>query len=123
MCREVIEEADTAYEAIRAINHLTINRTSIPAPEVYSILGNLKLAAGYSMKQALEQIAAGLSNSTSEYNVYDNKRDPEESIDLAVGYLAAAAMHAGTIGELLEKAQTAINSQGYNEAAKEVDGD
>lgn len=115
MADETTQEADNAYEAIRAFNHLTINRPSIPAPEVYSILGNLKLAAGYSLQQALGQIATGLSNSPRDYDVYDNNRPPEESIDTAVGYLKAAQEHAGKIARLLEAAQTAINSQGYRE--------
>lgn len=115
---ETVQAADDAYEAVRAFNHLTINRSSLPAPEVYRILGNLKLGAGYSLEQALNQIAAGLANSTKEYDVYDNNRDPEESIDLAVGYLKAAAVHAAKIGPLLEAAQTAINLQGYRDAAE-----
>lgn len=63
----IVREADDAYEAIRAINHATINAVSIPAPVVYDVLGNLKLAAGL----------------------------------------------AAQIGELLEQAQSRINSQGY----------
>lgn len=36
---EAVREADTAYDAMRAMAHLT--RATHPAPDVYRILGNL----------------------------------------------------------------------------------
>ena len=50
---------EVAYEAIRAINHLT-SHGPIPAPTVYRILGELK-GVGHLLPQALGQIARGLN--------------------------------------------------------------
>ena len=108
----VVQHADDAYEAIRAINHLTYQ--SIPAPLAYAILGNLK-NVGHLLPQALTQIGSGLQRSLDEYDVYeDDGADPAESVALAVEYLTAAGERAAEVGRLLEAAQTAINRQGYH---------
>jgi hypothetical protein len=108
---QVVQHADAAYEAIRAINHLTY--TTYPAPVVYRTLGNLK-GVGHLLPQALGQLGAGLERSLSEYDVYeDDGGDPAESVALARAYLEEAAALAGQVGELLEKAQAALNRQGY----------
>jgi hypothetical protein len=109
----VVQHADTAHEAIRSINHLT--RGTVPAPLAYSILGNLK-NVGHLLPQALGQIGAGLERSLTEYDVYDRDREPAESVALAQDYLEQAATKAAEMGQLLEKAQSAINSQGYTTA-------
>lgn len=102
---------DVAYESIRAINHLT-SGTPIPAPVVYSVLGNLK-GVGHMLPQALNQLGAGLAASLDEFDVYDHKREPGESVSEARSYLEMAAKKAEELGRLLEEAQVAINSQGY----------
>jgi hypothetical protein len=108
---QVVQHADAAYEAIRAINHLTY--TTYPAPVVYRTLGNLK-GVGHLLPQALQQLGAGLTRSLSELDVYeDDGSDPAESVTRARAYLEEAAVLAGQVGELLEKAQGAINRQGY----------
>lgn len=109
----IVREADDAYEAIREINHATINAASIPAPVVYDVLGNLKLAAGHSMHQALNQVAAGLVRSLETHDVYDDSGDPAENAAAAAALMRQAAGLAAQIGELLEQAQSRINSQGY----------
>lgn len=104
---------EVAYEAIRAINHLTFSEP-IPAPTAYKILGELK-GVGHLMPQALQQLGDGLTRSLEEFDVYDNKSDPAESVALAREHLAVAAAAAAALGSALEEAQTAINSQGYSD--------
>ncbi len=108
---ELVQHADDAYEAIRALNHGTWR--TLPAPLVYDLLGNLR-GAGYGLEQLARQLATGLRRSLTEYDVYDHNRDPEASVDLAEHALREAASAANRLGELLSAAQMAINAQGYN---------
>lgn len=110
----VVREADTAYEAVRAINHATINVASLPAPVVYDVLGNLKTAAGHGMHQALNQVAGELMRSLETHDVYDHNGSPTENAAAAAALIREAARHAAKIGALLEEAQSRISSQGYN---------
>lgn len=105
---------EVAYEAIRGINHVTGGPEPIPAPVVYDVLGNLK-GVGHMLPQALDQLGRGLTASLEAFDVYDHKADPAESVAQAVDAMRAAAEHARQLGLLLEQAQGAINSQGYNE--------
>jgi hypothetical protein len=59
----VLADADAAYEAIRALNHVTIWGGGIPAPTIYGVLGNLKTALGYGAEQALNQLGERLVDS------------------------------------------------------------
>ncbi len=102
---------EVAYEAIRAINHLT-GHGAIPAPTVYRILGDLK-DVGHLLPQALEQLCRGLHASLAAFDVYDHARDPAESVADAVALLARASRKAADLGQLLEDAQAAISDQGY----------
>ena len=104
---------EVAYEAIRAINHLT-GHGPIPAPTAYRILGDLK-GVGHLLPQALEQLARGLQASLEAFDVYDHCRDPGESVAEAIGLLARAARKAADLGQLLEDAHAAIAEQGYRE--------
>ena len=109
----VVKEADDAYEAIRAINHLT-NFGPIPAPDVYRVLGNLKHAGGHGLAQALDQLSRGLIDSLDKYDVYeDDGGDPKANANVASTYLKEAALKAQEIGVLLGSAQSAISRQGY----------
>jgi len=110
---EVVEMAETAFEAVRRINHITGG--PIMAPLLYQVLGNLKLV-GPGLEQALRQLGDGLDASLDRagYVVYeDDGRDPAESVATAVGHLVAAAEAAEQLGWHLERAQGAINRQGY----------
>lgn len=109
---ESVQEADAAYESMRAIAHLT--RATHPAPEVYLILGNLKNFGSF-IPQISHQLAQGLVKSLEEYDVteYEGK-DPAASVALAGEHLARAAKLAEQMGDELAKAQNAINGQGYN---------
>jgi hypothetical protein len=118
-----VQLADDAYEAVRAINHATINRTAIPAPEVYRVLGSLKLV-GHGLDQALSQLGAGLGRSLDHYDVYeDDGADPLVSVVQAVDLLTEARAHALTLGQLLERAQVALNRQGYRDSEPEPAAD
>ena len=103
---------EVAYEAIRAINHLT-NHGPIPAPTCYHILGELK-GVGHLLPQALEQLCRGLHASLDACPVYDHQRDPALSVSDAVALLTRAARKAADLGQLLEDAQAAISAQGYH---------
>lgn len=111
---EAVQEANTAYDAVRAIAHLT--RATHPAPDVYGILGNLKNFGSF-LPQISEQLAQGLVKSLEEYDVteYEGK-DPAASVALAGEHLARAAKLAQQMGEELAMAQNAIAGQGYRTA-------
>jgi len=100
-----------AYEAIRAINHLT-GHGPIPAPTVYRILRDLK-GVGHLLPQALEQLCRGMQASLTAFDVYDRRREPAESVSDAVALLVRASRKATDLGQLLEDAQAAIADQGY----------
>ena len=110
---------EVAYEAIRAINHLT-SHGPIPAPTAYRILGDLK-GVGHLLPQALEQLCRGLQASLQAFDVYDHRRDPAASVSDAIALLARAARKASDLGQLLEDAQAAISEQGYH-TDPEADG-
>jgi hypothetical protein len=107
----LVQHADDAYEAIRALNHGTYR--AIPAPLAYSVLGNLQ-GMGFGLAQLARQLASGLRASLTEYDVYDNNRDPQTSVAMAAEALRQAAEHATRTAELLAAAQLAINAQGYH---------
>ena len=113
----LVELADDAYEAIRAINHATITcPRGLPAPIVYGMLGSLKLGMGYSLNQALNQLGDNLARSLDHYDVYeDDGREPAESVAIARDHMLAAAALAAQIGEHLAAAQNAIARQGYRD--------
>lgn len=102
---------ELAYEAIRAINHLT-GHGPIPAPTAYQILGDLK-GVGHLLPQALEQLCRGLQASLTAYDVYDHRHDPAQSVMDAVALLVRASRKTADLGQLLEDAQAAIAEQGY----------
>ena len=110
----IVRHADEAYEAVRAINHATIDAHSIPAPVVYDFLGNIKTAAGHGISQALGQVATGLLRSLDTHDVYDDNGDPTDNAAAAAALMHEAADLATQIGTLLEEAQSRISRQGYN---------
>lgn len=104
--------ADVAYEAIRAMNHITNTADGIPAPVAYSVLGNLTGVAGM-LPQLLEQLASGLERSLTEFDVYDHKREPAESVAAAQEALRTGRALASQLSDALSRAQVEINSQGW----------
>lgn len=111
----VIQATENSYEATRAINHYLLGSRT-PAPLVYELLGNLKHSGGHGLEQVLHQLASGLSNSLTAFNVYedDEATDPAESVTRATNALNEAASLATRIGNLLGIAQNAIAGQGYH---------
>lgn len=106
------QQADDAFEAIRALNHATITGGPIPAPLAYLLLGNLH-QLGFGLDQLVRQLAAGLVRSLDAFDVYDDNRDPSASVAMATDALLLAGKHAARLGECLAAAQLAINLQGY----------
>jgi hypothetical protein len=108
----VVGWPEQAYEAIRALNHLTFG-VAIPAPVAYDVLGNLK-GVGNMLPQLLGQLAAGMQRSLAQYVVYDNRaEDPAVSVEDAAQHLHDAALAAQQLGASLEAAQRAISAQGH----------
>jgi len=119
----VVQLADDAYQSIRAIDH--IPGGPLPAPLLYSVLGNLKLV-GDVLPQALSQLGNGLQQSLSAYEVYEDNPevDPATSVTAARALLDHAGAHAARLGQLLDEAQSAIAGRGYREpipSASEAD--
>lgn len=107
------ELADAASQAIRGINHLTIDSPAIPAPEMFEVLGDLK-CLGYGLDQALRQLARSLASSLAVYALFEEDGgNPEESIAYAMDSMRVAAGHASRLGEVLDFAQADISRQGY----------
>jgi len=104
--------AETADEAIRAINRATLGGDQ-PAPLAYSLIGALKSASNR-LPQAFDQIAAGLTRSLDSFELKeDDGRNPALSIMDANEHLARASALADQLGDELERAQSAIAKQGY----------
>jgi len=107
----MIQSGNDAYEAIRALNHATIT-TTVPAPVAYALLGSLRQLE-YAVAQLAGQLSSGLRRSLNEIDVYDDARDPAQSIAMAAAALEETANHANRTGECAAAAQTAIAWQGF----------
>ncbi|ADB33554.1 hypothetical protein Kfla_4527 [Kribbella flavida DSM 17836] len=108
---ELTKLAGDVHECVQALMHGTFRTT--PAPLVYALTGNLKVAS-WGLAQLSEQLGSGLRRSLTEYEVYDNNREPGQSVDQAGAELQRAADLARQLAAAFEKAQTAINQQGHN---------
>jgi hypothetical protein len=108
---EMNDRADAAYEAIRALNHATI-MTTVPAPVVYALLGSLRQLE-HAVAQLAGQLGSSLRRSLSEFDVYDDTRDPAESVAMAAAALTETATHANRSADCAAAAQLAITWQGF----------
>jgi hypothetical protein len=63
--------------------------------------------------QLARQIGTGLERSLSEFEVYDDARDPGESLIEATAALTESAIHATRAAESTSRAQAAIAWQGF----------
>lgn len=112
---ELARLADTAAEAVRAINHATITGPALPAPVVYDVIGSLR-RLGYGLHQATGQLASRLTASAEVYDLYESDGDnPMQQIAIATNALEGASDHANAVGLLLDGAQAAIAYQGYRD--------
>jgi hypothetical protein len=110
--RTVRDDADDAYNAIRAICHSL--PYSLPGPTAYSILGNLKLAGGHMLRDLLAGMTSGLSRSLIDFDNYmDDKSDPALAVAKAIVHLDRARALAAEVGQELEKAQSEVARLGY----------
>ncbi|MGL5823779.1 MAG: hypothetical protein ACRCYU_02905 [Nocardioides sp.] len=107
------DQAETVYDAIRAMCHHTTGRPVTPAPVLYRILGELHAAP---FAQLLRQLGNALTASAEHYQLteVDPGRSPSTSICLAVGHLAAATHTATELSRHLAAAQAAIAGQGHH---------
>ena len=116
---QVYDYAATAAEALRSINHLTIGRHPIPAPEMYRTLGELERLT-FGLNQALRQLGHSLGASLGAYQVYDEPgTDPETSVDNARDCLDDAAHHVSAAGHAIGAACTQIAGQGYHDTTED----
>jgi GH35 family endo-1,4-beta-xylanase len=107
----MIQSGNDAYEAIRTLNHATIT-TTIPAPVAYALLGSLRQLE-HAVAQLAGQLSTGLRRSLSEFDVYDDARDPAQSVAMAAVALEETANHANRTAECAAAAQLAITWQGF----------
>lgn len=111
--QQLIDMTVEADEQLRTMCHVLINTRSTPAPLVYDLVPRFA-GIGSKLEQLCGYLAAGLENSLEEYDVYDRNRDPAESVAMAKEQFAVAIYAARTFWEAMNKAQSAINLQGYN---------
>ena len=117
----VAEYAAAAYEAIRAVNHLTITKPPLPAPDVYVPLADLA-RLGHALSQALDQLGDCLAGSLSTHQLYqDDGSDPAAAITRAESLLQSAAQLAQSFGVYTAAAQQAINEQGHHGLRTEME--
>ncbi|TDW18587.1 hypothetical protein [Kribbella kalugense] len=107
----MIKSADDAYGAIRSLNDATITAT-VPAPVAYALLGSLSQLQD-AVAQFAGQIATGLDRSLLDFDVYDDARDPAESVAMAAAALEEAKTYAAVVAERVSTAQSAIAWQGF----------
>lgn len=107
-----VRHAETAYEAVRALNHLT-QAGALPGPVAYELLGSLKALCN-SLPQAFGQIGNGLTRSQEELNVFeDDGGDPVARTATAVNHLIRAAELADQLADELAVARSAVSRQRY----------
>lgn len=108
-----IGAAQDLADAVRMLSLDT--RNTIAAPMAWDVLDHVR-PASHNLGQLANRIAAGLRESLTEYDVFeeDEGRDPVTSIDEAEQHLKRAAELARQLADELKAAQTAINGQTYN---------
>lgn len=110
--RTVADDANDTYNAVRAMCRSLPDNA--PGPEVYSVLGNLKLAAGYMMRDLCAGMSSSLSASLKDFDNYmDDKSSPAEAVARAKIHLEHAAALADQIGDQLSAAQAEVAALGY----------
>jgi hypothetical protein len=109
---DVTRHADTAYEATRAMTHLTTS-ASISSPTLYEVLGNLK-ATSAMQPQLFNQLAGALSKFQEQFEVFeDDGGDPAQRTTEVKEHLMLAAHLADQLANELEAAQQKIARQSF----------
>ena len=104
---------DELFDGMRELSVAILGR-AVPGPELYTILGNLEAAGGYSLGELLGRLATGLERSVDEYAVYeDDGSDPAHRVRLAAALLREAGSHARRVALCLEAAHVEIAGQGH----------
>lgn len=100
--------ADDAAEAVRALNHATLNPADHTVGGVYRIVGDLA-STQHRLRQAVDQLARIL-NARVEHGVlgHDHGDDPCGSVAAAADALVAAAGLASSCGDRLDAAHAAL---------------
>jgi hypothetical protein len=105
--------ADTAAEAVRALNHATVfTDGGLTGPgDVYDVLGSLATLAAR-LPQALSQLQAFLTreHTAGRVQILDGQHtgDPAAAIADVARWLTCAAGSADTLREALEQAHTTL---------------
>ncbi len=109
--------ADTAGDAIRALNHATL---SSPRPDweypgdAYSVVGNLSYTAGM-LPQAIEQIAQLLKRLEEENHLKSDRDTLAADLKAAHDGLTIAAGAAETLRGALDRAHNGLGAVAYKD--------
>lgn len=108
--------AETASDALRALNHLTLPAPSCGTPgwsdvgDVYRLLGELRIVADR-LPQVCDQIASGLQQlgeRSSWFADEDTADHPDELVSTAVESLKTASWVAEDVGLNLQHAHCSV---------------
>lgn len=105
--------ADTAAEAVRALNHATIRGTTglVHPTDAYDVLGNLALLAAR-LPQALGQVQDYLDDATEAGRVAivdgEHAGDPIAAVTVCAHHLDHAVRAAEQLHTALDAARTAL---------------
>jgi len=112
--REPSQLVSEAADNLRIFNHQTrteqLTDRCIIAPDAYTILGSATELA-YSLPQALSQLSDALRRSLAVFDIYDQDRDPVDSVTIATHAIPAAADAFTKAAQHLSDAQAAIAHQ------------
>lgn len=108
--------ADTAGDAIRALNHVTLStRPDWEYPgDAYSVVGNLAYMAGM-LPQAIEQIAQHIKNLEGQDRLKSDRDTLAADLEAAYAGLTIAAGAADTLCGALNRAQSGLGAVAYKE--------
>ena len=107
-----MELGDAMYEAVRALNHITMGSATLPhASDVYRLLGELQAAAA-GLPQLCAQIASRLEkhHETGRLSEVPGGRyggDTDAAVTAALGALTQAQRHGRALQEALAAAHSA----------------
>lgn len=107
--------AQQILSATHAFEEEPRQRSAVPAPEVYELLGDISAAISTRLPDALERMADSLERSfLVDYDVYeDDGTDPAQSIHAARQALSTAILLLRDAGDSLDHARIAMRNQGY----------